>query len=305
MGDSYQLRFEGDPKRHRLFRTKLGDLLSWQRPVLTKSIGPSDSDAFGPFDAKRMKCVVACADKLASYSDEQIEAIVKPDGADAIWAREWHEFLSDEISALSRKIPAWHAGGFGHPDHAADFSHWTKMPRFDLAELTCLSMGISPSEFPLEKLSSLSISKDRPGFSRPIEFLVKRYEQLLRTFGRLVKEVHVSAREFLDWARRFEVEVHPDFLEPLRRYHAADDTGELPPPAAKQDRREIDSIAKLFTAMAIEQFGYDPGQTRSPATKEIADLATSLGMSITDDTIRKFLRLGAKFISPDWNPHKR
>lgn len=72
----------------------------------------------------------------------------------------------------------------------------------------------------------------------------------------------------------------------------------------KPDRREIDSVAQLFTAMAIDYLGYRPSDARSSIPKEIAELAASMGMTISDDTVRKYLKLGAKFIDPAWEPIK-
>lgn len=297
--------FDADPQRQRLLRNKLGGLLTWKKPALTQTIGPFDPAAFDPFDSRRMKLIGASVDKLASYTDDQIAIILAPGGRDTTDAKDWQNFLSDEIGSLLRRIPDWYIGGFGHPDHAADFAYWAKMSRFHLSELTSLSVGINPKDFGWDQLSRLTTSKERGRFCPALEFLVQRYEQLYRKFGRLGRDAEVSPREFIDWAEQVEFEVHPGILEPLNRFHPARPPAGAAASPRRQDKREVDSIAQLFTAMAIEQFGYDPRQTRSPATKEIRDLAASLGMSITDDTILKYLRIGAKFISPDWTPHER
>jgi hypothetical protein len=56
--------------------------------------------------------------------------------------------------------------------------------------------------------------------------------------------------------------------------------------------------------MAIDQLGYNPRSARSTVPKEIAELASEMGMSVSDDTVRKFLKLGASFIPDDWEPYK-
>lgn len=305
MADDRQLFFETDPQRQRLLQNKLGALLGWTKPTLTQTVGPFAPDVFDVFDVRRMKLINACVEKLESYASDQFNLIVEPGGSSGTQARDWQRFLSDEISNLSRQTPPWYAGGFGHPDHVADFVYWAKMSRFDVGELTCLTVGIEPKDFNWKQLLDLTTSNDRPRFREPLEYLVKRFEQLDRTFGLDRGGKTVLARRFIAWAERFEFEVHPGFLEPLRRFHSAGDLAEAAPAKPTQDKREVDSIAQLFTAMAIEQFGYDPRQARSPTTKEIEGLAASLGMSITDDTILKYLRIGAQFISPDWTPHKR
>jgi hypothetical protein len=297
--------FEADPQRQRLLSSKLRELLTWKKPVLFPTLGPFDPAAFDLFDEYRMKLIVSCVDKLANYTSAEIENILESGGSPTANAHGWPRFLVDEISSLSRRVPPWYIGGFGHPEHVADFDHWTKMPRFRVSELAALSIGIDPGHFNWAHLNELSASKDRPKFHKPLEFFLKRFEQLQRKFSYNGRDTEVMPPEFLQWAERFEFEVHPGFLEPLQRFHPAQPASGPAAKTKKPDKREVDSVAQLFTAMAIEQFGYDPRQARSPIPKEIGELAASLGMSITDETILKYLRIGANFISKDWKPGQR
>ena len=63
--------------------------------------------------------------------------------------------------------------------------------------------------------------------------------------------------------------------------------------------REVASLAKLLTAIAIEEYGYDPASRRSPIPREIQDIATRLGLSVSQDTIRKYLQMGARYLPKD------
>lgn len=300
-----QLAFTDDPKRERLLRYKLGSLLTWQKPVLTQTIGPFEPHAFDPFDTERRKLIAACIERLHGYTGDEVTEISA--AAESITADKhgWSKFLSHEINALIRRTPPWFAGGFGHPDRKADFAYWTKMPKFDFGELTCLSIGISPAEYSWQRIFKMTTSKERAQFWPPLEFLVKRYEQLYRKFGLHGRDGTVRPNDFIAWASQFAFEVHPDFWEPLTKLHLAKPPMLVSGPPGNQDKREVDSIAQLFTAMAIDYLGYNPKQARSPATKEITELAASMGMSISEDTVLKYLRIGAKFISEDWVPEKR
>jgi hypothetical protein len=297
--------FEADPQRKRLLSLKLRELLTWEKPVLFPTLGPFDPAAFDLFDEHRMKLIVSCVDKLANYTSAEIENILESGGSPTANAHGWPRFLVDEISSLSRRVPPWHIGGFGHPDHVADFDHWTKMPRFRVSELCALSMGINPGHFSWVQLNDLSSSKNRPHFDKPLEWLLKRFEQLHRRFSHSGRDTEVMPLEFLQWAERFEFEVHPGFLVPLQKFHPAQPASSPAAKTKKPDKREVDSIAQLFTAMAIDYLGYNPKQARSPATKEIAEFAASLGMKISEDTALKYLRIGARFISEDWTPKQR
>jgi hypothetical protein len=295
-----------DPRHLRLLCHKLGILLTWSKPTLEASVGPFEPHVFDDFDASRQAIVDACQEKVRTYSGNDLSEITASIESMSADVHGWSKFLKDEVNNLKGRVPPWHAGGWGHPDHRADFYYWTKMPKFDLAELTCLSIGISPAEYSGDRLYKLATSKDRPQYWPTVEFLLRRYEQLARRFNLQGRPSSIYPKDFIDWAVQFEFEVHPGFWEPLKKFHLRKHATEVPSaPEVKTDKREIHSIAQLFTAMAIEQFGYDPKQARSPITKEIGDLAAGMGLSISDDTVLKYLRIGASYIPADWISGKR
>ena len=292
-----------DPDRLRLLRSKIGRLFVWKRPNVVASVGPYTPEVFERFDKNLQDLINKCRETLASYSNEQVAEILKAPRDGGAVAKEWANFLSNDVYYLEKRQPAWHAAGFGHPDHAADFIYWTKMPAFTVGELTCLSVGIGPTEFPELKLFELSRAKDRHNFSTQIEFLVLKFELFSRTFTFYGRNVVIPPGQFIEWADRFHEEVHPGFLEPLRTFHLKQEKASEVP-VEKNHKREVDTIAQLFTAMAIDYLGYNPLQPRSPIPREIANLAATMGLKVTDETVRKYLRTGAKYIAPDWVPPK-
>jgi hypothetical protein len=293
-----------DPERQRLLQAKFGRLLAWSPPQIVASLGPFRPEAFEQFDGDLQQLIKRCRERLAEYSNEQIAKILKGPREGSEDAKQWNDFLSNDLFLLEKRLPPWHAGGFGHPDHVADFPYWAKMPGFDVGELTCLSVGISPADFPSSTLSDLSRGNKRHELSVEIEFLVKRFELFLRIFNPHMRNVSIAPKTFIAWVDRFEEDVHPAFIGQLRKFHLDRETPANTPVVAKVDKREIDTIAQLFTAMAIDYLGYKPRQSRSPIPKEIAGLAASMGMQVTDDTVRKYLRLGEKFIPDEWQPPK-
>ena len=136
MSDEDRPASEADNQRQRLLQYRFGDLLTWKTPVLVQTIGPFNPDAFKPFDDERVALIDACTAKLASFSDEQIAAISADGGRETRDGRDWSRFRSNDRELLSRRVPPWYLGGFGHPDFTADFDHWTKMPHFKVSELT-------------------------------------------------------------------------------------------------------------------------------------------------------------------------
>ncbi|WP_157944612.1 hypothetical protein [Mangrovicella endophytica] len=60
--------------------------------------------------------------------------------------------------------------------------------------------------------------------------------------------------------------------------------------------RERDSLLKLVIGMAVGGYGYDPRAARSPIAAQIATDLQTQGLSLTDDTIRKYLHEAAELL---------
>ena len=66
---------------------------------------------------------------------------------------------------------------------------------------------------------------------------------------------------------------------------------------------ERNNLRKLVIGMAIDGYGYDPTALKSPLPKQIADSLALHGISITDDTVRKYLKEAANTVLPA-KPHQ-
>ena len=55
------------------------------------------------------------------------------------------------------------------------------------------------------------------------------------------------------------------------------------------DPREWDSLLKLVIGMAIDAYGYDVNANRSPIYKDISGSLATHGITVSDDTVRKWL----------------
>lgn len=62
--------------------------------------------------------------------------------------------------------------------------------------------------------------------------------------------------------------------------------------------REREYLHKLVVGMAIDGYGFDPAALKSPIPKQVAENLELLGLSITDDTVRKYLRQAADSVLP-------
>jgi hypothetical protein len=62
--------------------------------------------------------------------------------------------------------------------------------------------------------------------------------------------------------------------------------------------RERDTLLKLVIGMAVDGYGHNPKAAKSNVPKEIADILADLGMSVSDDTVRKYLKQAAETVLP-------
>lgn len=62
--------------------------------------------------------------------------------------------------------------------------------------------------------------------------------------------------------------------------------------------RERDTLLKLVIGMAVEAYRHDPDAARSPTPGEIAADLEKHGLSMTDDTVRKYLKEAATTVLP-------
>lgn len=88
---------------HTLMKRKLGDLLSWERPEVEKTVGPYDPRIFHEFSARRDIIVTQIRDHLNTLNEEDIELIYhtkKPDPTGKRMA--WADFLESQFEALRR-----------------------------------------------------------------------------------------------------------------------------------------------------------------------------------------------------------
>jgi hypothetical protein len=62
---------------------------------------------------------------------------------------------------------------------------------------------------------------------------------------------------------------------------------------------ERDSLLKLVVVMAVKGYGYDPFSTKKSTTvSEIESDLAQLGIALTDDTIRKYLKEAVSKLPP-------
>lgn len=62
--------------------------------------------------------------------------------------------------------------------------------------------------------------------------------------------------------------------------------------------RERNTVSKIILGMAMDTYGYVPNGGHSGTAREIAKVLEDRGLSVTDDTIRKYLNIGVELYDP-------
>lgn len=276
--------------------------VDWKPIVETAEIGPYDQELCDVFQNDVRKTIEIVRDRLTNPANKLVDPyLVDLDDPRHCTFYHWKNVFKEELGWLINNEPKWYLVSLAHPSKVPDLTYWQLMPKISADEATHLSIGLEPGTFSEDELNDI---EESPSGLATFEY-IKRRRQLIRRvfhsrklgngmdFTDLVRWISGSGLEapkaLLDFATALDIE--PKSVKP------EDGGGQK-----RSHKREIDSISQLFVAMAIEYYGYDPRSARSPIPKEIANLCADLGIDLTDETVRKYLRRGAQFIPKDWSP---
>ncbi len=192
-----------------------------------------------------------------------------------------------------------------YPEVLADFGSWAMRDRFYANELVWLSIGLEPTD---------TLNKDfkefRAGRGRMDKVLAREVHLRLETVNRsqelaVFNKSSTSAVNAHRWLNSVRLEVPQGFRDMLQTASARLEARSVPAKIShpveskKPDSREIRSMACLVTAIAIKEYGYSPTAKRSPIPGEIEVICDHLGLSVSRETILKYLRLGARELPDD------
>lgn len=194
------------------------------------------------------------------------------------------------------------------PDEAADYKMWSLRDSFDGQELMWLSLGLEPTPELNEQFQ-----KYRSGWGDFDAFVgkeaVKRLDIINRseTLGVYGSGTARGTRA-REWFDSVELEAPTGFGDMLQttavRLDARDQSQNVVASsgsvkASSPDPRGVRSIAKLVAAMATDGYGWDHSDKRSPIAGELESVCDKLGVSVSRETILKYLRMGASYFPED------
>ncbi len=223
---------------------------------------------------------------------------------------------------------------FNKPSALADFQYWAKMSFWSLEECTVLSFGRSPD---IVKISNVESQRQYSPFVKELldtHRLVKRatsMNQLAKSnipgfFVAWAKRNNISipqeladavvahGHQIADWKTGYEESVkHLQELQSLSDKQnkqiemLLQKINEMK--ANQQTKRSVskanlhprtrDNLLRLIIVMAVDGYSYDPKAAKSPTHKDLEGFADQLGISLSDDTIRKYLKQAAELLPGD------
>lgn len=294
--------------RQKIFLKTAAPFLQWAKPEEPPVLGPDFAACIERNEEAVKKQKMLIHDWLNEQSNDDLATKFDENGlATEGEAKRWQGNRYTVAANSVKDFRPIVAATFGAPRLMADFNHWSMAAFFELEEALWLSFGLEPNgQYNGKKVAAVS---QRPELDLIDIFVERRRELLRREFNPAVFGRRIHPADLYVWIKRVGLEVHQGFERMLLKmqlpeapYQTADDMLQ-PGVAEKQkrpDEREKRSLAKLLVAIAIQEYGYRPDQARSPIPKEMQDIADGLGLTVSRDTILKYLRLGASELPDDW-----
>lgn len=216
-----------------------------------------------------------------------------------------HKTFFTQFEEFINRNSGYVLAGLGLNDSFADFEYRSKLTEISIAECAWLALGLKPS-------GELVDDDDRPVWKNTatdmhyIEQVDSTLELFERNFGKTGAINAKSAPAFLAWLEASGFQSHHRFVPMILKIAAngVAITQVMQPIGSQQliskpDQKESDYMARILTAMAMDKYGYDPEKVRSDVPKQIADVANKQGFSITTETVRKYLKRGARLLQSD------
>lgn len=179
-------------------------------------------------------------------------------------------------------------------DAKVDINFWANLPFWDINEAIILSTGRDPRKINLGYVDKLFLAS-------PYK---KTAEERREVFRRLLDADVIKFRDtplaFTSQAEAHGIDFPKELAEHIakRFYQQLDKSAPVETKKKYQSAltKERDSLLKLVLGMAIEQYGYQPNAMRNEATRNIERDLEEAGFPLSEDTIRKYLRMAKRVV---------
>ena len=202
------------------------------------------------------------------------------------------------------------------PLSAAEFTYFARARFWSNDEATCLALGVDPRcKEPAQRAFKLATGDKKRQLLRFI-YDHARLKALLDRHFLQHDERNRTPRFWIDWLSQMKLPC-PDVLVaavaeyggPAIDWKQRAERAVADLEAANQRIGELEkaivdgtlkreTMLRVIVGIALEQYHYEPTKGRNTAAKQISEDLALHGISVTDDTIRKFLNEGAELLPP-------
>ncbi|WP_162933487.1 hypothetical protein [Sulfitobacter mediterraneus] len=244
---------------------------------------------------------------LTNLDNEAFALDFAPDGKPiSESAKAWLESCKSKVARTFSQFDCWYLAPLFETKDLADFAYWERSEFLSLDEIVWLSVGLEPTSEFISKISPSDRFQNKQKLDAVGEYMSRHKETIRRKIDPHNRKHKPDLRELAEWIEAVDLKVHPQFKSILPI--AGSNSESTAPiqvtqaPSDQMDGREKTSMAKLIAAMAIDCYGYDPKARRSDIPNEIQGIADRLGLGLSSDTIRKYLKRGSELVPDDWKP---
>ena len=274
--------------------------MDWKRADPPPALGEEHASLYAELLRQCDHLIATVRQELESRADESLEGQYGLSGQalGASKAEEQQIWIA-EAQRLTGTSSPWFAAGLGKPGLLADYKYWGMSPFLTVPEIALLSMGLEPGTV-LEHVITGQVEDD---VQRPAEVFARRRLELVgRKFQPTLATRQTTLDEVAEWVELVALDCHPGFSQMLATRPRSETLKGTDVTNDKPEGRELASMSKLLTAIAISEYGYVPTDKRSPIPREIEEMTDLVGLSVSRDTIRKYLRMGSELLPHGWKP---
>lgn len=212
---------------------------------------------------------------------------------------------------------------FNEPKAAADFEHWGRMDLWNLDEAASLSFGKDPRVVSRKRVEAiLSYTSPFASKYRDLCEVIERAVQAKSLSFPIKPEIFVAwterngilfpenlkaivkarGQETPDWKARYgDLSEKTTKMIAEQESRIADLTQELEKALAEKPlkTRERDTVCKIIIGMAVRGYAYNPQAKKNTAISDIASDIQHLGLSVDQDTIRRWVQEALLLIPPE------
>jgi len=183
-----------------------------------------------------------------------------------------------------------------------DFEHWGKMATWTLPQAHGLCFGIAPIEANHDQHGKLInlMAKSKQPYQQE---MFKVWSLIQNAYDSYTLHDTVKPIKFIQWADIHGVSIPEELRNSVedieqKRQETHEKIHQKTETSGKKllHTTERETLLKIIAGLAIAAYRYDPKKGKNEAIKEIQEDLSKLGVSMSDDTIRKKIQEGIELI---------